>query len=545
MARKVKKKFAIQKTQENALKAPVKKESFFKKNKKATVIVAAVLVAALIAGIIFGIIALVNQNKEIDFLNDDLSEYVYISSDDYKSYPVNVPLLSVDDGDVLREINKLLVKNKDKNALFAGASVRPDNYTIKLGDVVNIRYRAYSVDENGVKTEMPDMSNFKDGKPEALEIGSGNIVKGIEEALIGKPLHSKSLEILTTGKVQAGDVIYISYNAFLSNGTPTTVTDVIIDTSDKESVDKIYGAGFSEFFIGKTIGDSKGTTEAFRIEGDDVDTLYYELKIDYAVRSEEEPYLVDVVFPADYRQASLRGVKVIFEIYASTAVIYNKTPEWNDTFITETLKEAPENLAAYEGETLAEKYENKIRSELESAKETTNKALIEEEMWRHYHSKLKLKKLPRAEVKKTYSQYLGEIRQYYNIYGASFKSFDEFARYYFNLSEKENWSDYIMVQAETAVTERLVFYYIINKEGIAPDDLEYERLYNEIKEEYMREYKELYKNEIEACKTEEEKAAKIAEIEKRLFEHYGEKYFRELVYYKYANDYLISFADIK
>lgn len=545
MARKVKRKPAAQKAQENTSKALTKKESFFKKNKKAVIIVSVVLAAALIAGIVFGITSLVNGGAGVDYLNDDLSKYVYISSEDYKNYPVSVPLLSVDESDVLREINKLLVEHKDENALFGGASVRPDNYTIKLGDVVNIWYRGYSVDENGIKTELEGTSNFQSSKPDALEIGSGSFVKGFEEALIGKPLHQKSLEFVTSGKIQEGDVIYISYSAFLSNGAPATFSNVIIDTSDRESVNKTYGAGFAEFFIGKTVGDYKGITQAFRIEGDEVDTVYYELKIESAVRSEEEPYSIDIVFPADYRNESFRGLKATFEVYASTAVVYNKIPEWNDAFISETLKETHESLSDYQGENLTKRYENKIRRELEAMKEATNKALIEEEMWRHYHSKLEVKKLPKAEVKKIYLQYLGEIRQYYSFYGSSFKSFDEFARYYFGLSEKANWSDYIMEEAKTAVTEKLVFYYIINKEGIAPNSSEYERIYNEIKEEHMKEYTELYKTELEASKTEEEKEAKLLEIETRMLEYYGETYFKETVYYRYANDYLIEFANVK
>ena len=545
MARKINKKTNVQKTQKTNTAAPEKKEGFLRKNKKLTIIVAAILSLALIVGIVFGIIALVNAGKEIDYLKDDLSKYVYISSEDYKNYPVDIPLVSVDESNVLREINKLLVKNKDKNALFGGASVRPENYTIKLGDVVNIWYRGYSVDENGVKTEIPGTDNFKSGKPEALEIGSGRFIDGFEEALIGKTLHEKSLETVASGKVQPGDIIYISYSAFLADGTPTTVSDAVIDTSDAVSVDKKYGKGFAEFFVGKIIGGTKGTTEAFRVEGETVDTLYYDLKINSAVRTEGEAHIINAVFPADYGEESLRGAEVTFEVYASTAVLYNKIPEWNDTFITEILKETPESLSAYEGETLTEKYENKIRHELEERKEKTNKSLIEEEMWEHYHSKLKIKKLPRAEVDKTYAEYLGEISEYYSIYGMSFKSFDEFARNYFGLSEDQNWSDYIKAEAERSVSEKLTFFYIIRNEGILPDSTEYDSLYSEIKDEYMKEFKQLYKTELDACKTEEEKAAKLVEIEGKLFEYYGERYFHELVYYKYAMDYLIGFADIK
>ena len=542
MARKVKKKANAQNSQQNSRQMPVKKESVFKKNKILTIIIAAILASALILGIVFGIIALTRQNEEFDYLEADLSKYVYISSDDYKNYPLDIPLVTVDESDVKREINRLLVGKKDKNALFAGASVRPQNYVIKLGDEVNLWYRGYSVDENGIKTEINGASNLKDAKPYSLEIGSGSFIKGFEEGLLGKPLHENSLKGVTVGKIEDGDILYISYSAFLSSGAPVTVSDVVIDTSDKENVDKIYGKGFAEFFIGKTIGAS--ATETFRIEGDSVDTIYYEMKVDYAVRCESKPYIIDVVFPPDYNEESLRGANVRFEVYASTAVVYNNAPEWCDAFITETLKETAESLSDYEGETLSAKYENKIRKELEAAKESTNKALIEEEMWRYYLSKLSIKKLPKAAVDKIYLQYLAEVSQYYSVYGSSFSSFDEFAGYYLNLSEKEDWREYLIAKAESSVAEKITFYYIINEEGLLPTAEEYDSIFSDIKEEYMKEFKELYKTELEACKTEEEKAAKLLEIENRLLEYYGEEYFCELVYYKYAIEYLIGFANI-
>ena len=545
MARKIKKKAAVQKTQEIKTAAPAKKECFFKKNKKLTVTLAAILLSALIIGIVFGVIALIKRGKEIDYLSADLSKYIYISSEDYKNYPVDIPLKSVDEDDVLREINKLLVKNKDKNALFGGASVRPLNYTIKLGDVVNIWYRGYSVDENGVKTEIPGADNFKSGVAEALEIGSGKFIDGFEEALIGKTLHEKSLKTVASGKVEPGDIIYISYSAFLADGTPTTVSDVVIDTADTVAVNKKYGKGFAEFFIGKMIGDKKGTTEAFRIEGENIDTLYYDIKVTSAVRTEGEPHIINVVFPADYGDKNLRGTEATFEVYASTAVLYNKLPEWNDTFVTETLKESAESLSAYEGETLTEKYENKIRHELENRSEEINKELIEEEMWEHYFSKLEIKKLPKWELDKAYSERLAELSEYYTFYGMGFESFDAFMRNYLGLSAEENWSDYIRAEAEVSVAKDLVFFYIIRNESLLPDSAEYDRLYAKIKGECFERFKQLYKTDIEACKTDEEKAAKLLEIEEKCYEHYGERYFREQACYEYAYDFLIGFANVK
>ncbi len=515
------------------------------KNKKILIIVSAALAVALVAGLIIGLVAC-NANKEVDYINDDLSKYVYISEDDYKNFPVTSPLLTVDESDVRVEINKLLVKNKSKEALYNGASVRPESYTIKIGDVVNIRYRAYTTDENGITSELAGTSNFTKESPTALEIGSGTFIKGFEEGLIGKKLHEKSLEIAKTGTVKRRDVVYISYSAFLPDGTPTTVSNVRIDTRDQASVDKTFGAGFTDFLIGKVIGD-KGVTQTFRVEGETVDTVYYEMKIDYVVRSAEKPYLLDVQFPVDYKEASLRGVKATFEVYASTAVIYKSTPEWSDSFVSETLKETFETLSAYEGETLTEKYENKILAELNAAKEEANKTLIQEDMFRHYLSKAKVKKLPKAEVKKKYDQYIAQAKQLYDLYYVlSYESFDEFANEYFPHSANQSWQDAVTAAAESAVTETLVFFYIIREENIIPSAEEYELIYNESLKEYKEYYvNDKYKSEIDACETEEEKPAKILEIESRVLKDYGEQYFRELTYYKYGMERILVFADLK
>lgn len=501
------------------------------------------LAVLLILAFTLSLVACSDADEDFDYINGNHSEYVYIASEDYKNFPVEIPLVSVDESDVQFEINKLLVKNKDKKALYDGDAVYVSGYKIKVGDVAKLWYRAYTTDENGVKTEVPGASNFNDTSPYPLEIGSGNFVKGFEDGLVGKPLQEKGLDVVKTGKVEDGDIIYISYSAFLPNGKPTDVSKVRIDTSDKLAVDKVYGKGFADFLIGKYIGGKAETPPPFRVEGEEIDTAYFNLKIDYVLRSEETPYLLDVVFPADYREKSLRGLKVTFEVYVSRAVMY-KTPEWSDSFITDTLKVSPESLSVYEGETLTQKYENKLLSELKASAEIANKSLIAEEMFRYYRSKAEVKKLPEWEVQKMYNQYVNDAAGIYNMYSSSFKTFDEFARYYFGLSSDANWQEFLMTKAEDAVTERLIFFYIINKEGIIPQGEDYDRLYKECIEEYKKYFFEVNKAEIDACKTEEEKTAKRLEIENRMLELYGEKYFRELVYEKYALDYLLAFADL-
>jgi len=536
MARKIKKKKAMPIPEAKGLK-----DGGVPRKKKIIIIAVSLSVMlALVAALVIGIIVSSREPSLVDYINDDLSEYVYISSEDYKDYPVDIPLIKADEDDVQRRIWQLLVANKDKEGQPADKST----HVIGVGDVVNIWYRGYVTDENGVKTELLGTKNFEKGEYDSLEIGSDAFIPGVEEGLIGKKLQKTSLRVVKNGKIEAGDVLYISCEAFLANGERRTETDLRIETAKKEEIDKIYGAGFTDYFIGKSVSEIKGESLTFKADGDSVESLYHNLSVKYAVRCSESPYLIDVVFPADYREKSYRGLSATFEIYVASATTYS-VPEWSDGFITETLKESAEGLSAYEGVALTEKYESKIRQELKASAEDGNKVLIEEAMWEHYLSRAEFKKLPEANVEAARLKYLEELQLYYNIVGKNFVSLDQCARQYFGLSEDADWQEYIKSCAERDVREMLIFYYIIDKEALAPTVEEYESIYAEIKAEYMEDCIELYKNELEACKTEDERAAKLIEIEKEMLEYYGESYFRELVYREHALDCFIAFADLK
>ena len=536
MARKIKKKAVGAK--ESVLTE--KKEP--KVTKKTKIIIAAIVAACILAGFVIGLVLVIESQRELDYFNDDLSKYVYISEDDYKNFPVNSPLVSVTELDIEREINKLLVANKNKTPLENGASFR--NREITLGDVVKIWYRAYTTDENGKKTELSSASNYSEGTPYELEIGAGTFLKEIEFGLLGKMLQDGELKIQKTGQVVPGDVVYVSYNAFMPDGSTKSVTNARIELNNA-TVDKTYGIGFSSFLLGKELGKSAGVNKTFKIPGEDIDVVYYDIQINYAVRTETAPYVIEVVFPADYTEPSYRGLCATFEIHAFRAVVYD-TPEWNDAFIRETLKENETTLASFDGVSLCEKYENKIRRDLEKKAEDKNEEIIVTALWEQLREKMTVKKLPEREVDAVYRQYFNEVKLQYSTYGAGlgYDNIDDFACFYFGLSTVQSWRDYIRAKAEADVAERLVFYYIIDKEGLKPEGEVYTEIYEGFVNEHMEYFTELYKTEIEACETEELISAKIAEIRERMLSYYGEDYFRELVYYEHAMKTLVSYAKI-
>ena len=524
----------------NKNKKNVKKkaEPMSKRKKIILISVSAVLAAVAIAGFIIGLVNIINAGKTLDFMNDDLSKYVYISEEDYKNYEVNIPLITVEEDDVKREINKLLVKNKSENARFEGSAVNSPEFAITLGDVVNIYYRGYVTDENGVEKELENATNFNSSQYE-LEIGSGTFIEGFEEGLIGVILNQKEPSFVTKGTVRKDDIVYISYEAILSNGDTEKKSGVRVELGNA-GTDALFGEGFSDFLSGKTLGEEI-KDQFFKKPGESIDTLYSKIKIEYAVRCETEPITVKAQFPANYGEKSLRGLEVTFDVYPYSAVIYN-TPEWNDAFITDKLKETAESLASYEGATLTEKYENKLREELMLKAEMTNDELVEELMWEHYKAKTVVKKLPKNEVDSMYRIYYKTVKDRYDTYSAYFQSLDDCARQYFSLSSNADWRAHIKGLAEQAIREKLVFYYIMREENIFPSDEEFKKLYDEELNSYVDYYAEnAHKAELDACKTDEEKAAKLAEIKSEVESlHHSE--ITESVYYQYALKVMLSYA---
>lgn len=540
MSRKIKRKVApaTQEVQEKKKIDP----------KKLKIIIISAIAAVLLIAFIIGLVAVILSHREFDYMKTNLSSYVTISEKDYKNFEVIIVKDEIDDADIDRHINYLLYKNREKDAAYDGANVL--NKPITVGDKVYIYYRGYTVDENGKETELSGGTNLT-GEVATLEIGSGSFVQGFEEGLIGKiPKELVKFKKITTGNVSEGQVVYLSGKVILPDGTTKTLQSNRVDLNT--DLDKEWGDGFLEYLVGaqgpndkdntkKEIG-KKLDTATFPVEGGSA--VYYDLTVDFVTECEESPLTVETKFPIDYNAVDLRGQTVMFDVYISSVIIYD-TPEYNDEFITETLKVKEEDLAAYEGSTITEKYREKIREELEEELENKRKSVIEQTMWEQFNSKAKFKKLPEYEVRGFYAQYYEEVTTTYQSYSGSYSSVDEFARAYFGLDSNASWREYITNMAKQVVAEKLVFYYIVRKENIVPVKEDYDKLYEKYVNEHLEYYvEEMYAEELEKIENESEREARIAEIKEEMFDYYGEEYFDENVYYNYALEELLKLAKV-
>ena len=520
--------------------------------KKRSIVIISIVASALVAAVIFGLVAVIIMQRDFDYMKADLSKYIEISENDYKNYDIELYFDEVTDKDVERKIMALLYQNRDKEPQYNGGNVT--NLPISVGDKVHFYYRGYTVDENGREIDIENASNLL-SDISTLEIGSLSFIPGFEESLIGKnPKDYTRLEIETEGTVQQGDVIYLSYSAMLPSGETVQKVSERIDLS-YSGIDALYGLGFKDYFEG--VGNPDGKTATQKEIGKRISesvtfaygsgsAVYFDMTVTHAQRAAQNVLTIDAHFPADYKEKSLRGLDVRFDVYIKYINVYN-TPEYNEKFITDTLKVTAEQLSSYSGATLTEKHREYLRALAAEENSEVCRALTEEAMWEYYHSRVKVKKLPKEDVNEVYKEYYNEVLSTYEAYySSSYNSVDKFAKDYFGLQSGESWIEYITKKAEEVIVEKMIFYYIIREEKLVPSGEEFDSLYNGAVEEYLVYYADnIYKSELEALKTEEERQKRLAEIKDEMLDYYGEEYFAEIVYYDYALDDIISFANVK
>lgn len=474
-------------------------------------------------------------------MESDLSDYLTISASDYKNFTVNIPDLSVKDEDIDRKIMGLLTENRVSDASYDGEKMF--SVPVTVADDVYIYYRGYTVDENGVETDVENASNLL-GKERKLTVGGFSFVEGFEEGLIGAvpwdhhfdPQYNR----FTSGAVERGDIIYITYTAFLPDGTSIYKNNERIDLSDA-GTDARYGDGFSALFEGGTVEIGKKISSQIFSYGDG-EAVYSDMTVNYAIRCNSKPLTIDAIFPYNYKESSLRGLAVKFDVYFNGAVIYD-TPEYNEEFITDVLKLDAEKLSKYKKKSVVENHKAYLIEEIESEKQQLREFLIEEKIWEHLTECANVNKLPEDKVEEIYTDSYNRLSSEYRYFSSGYENLEEYAylRYgYKNLSEE------LMAEAERLVCEKIIFFYIIREENLIPSDTEFDRLYDMLVSKELDYYvEEIYDVELAGLKTEAEREARIEEIKGEMMDYYGEEYFTELVYYEFAYDKVKSFAIIK
>ncbi|MBQ8719791.1 MAG: hypothetical protein IJY65_02035 [Clostridia bacterium] len=512
------------------------------KNKKKLIIaiVAAVVAIAVIAVAVVGIVSMISGSQKFDYTRENLSRYINISPSLYEKFDISISIDGVTEDDVDNYINGILCDNKESKPLYNGAGTT--NQPISVGDVVNIYYRGYTVDEFGNEIDFDGGTNISDATTSELEIGSNSFVSGFELGLIGKnPKDYEKFEKITDGTVLDGQVVYITYSAISANQSAISEKTGRVDLNS--DVDAIWGEGFADYLKGREVGSTIEDPKTFE-RGDD-SVIYYDVKINFVTECEKNPLTVSAYFPYDYSSSeTLRCKEVFFDVYVESVVLY-EAPDLTDEFITETLKITADDLAEFEGDTLVEKYRESVRAKLTEDYEADYDAAVEEKIWEILNKGVTVTEYPTSAVNEQYREYYDDLAAQYASYSSYYSTIEEFAVAYFGLEDKD-YEGYMKEQARAVVKEKLTFFYIARAEGLLPnaEELTAER------DRYIDEYVDYYVEsdatyDREKFDSDEEYEAAIAELRENLISYYGMEYFDEVVYYERVVEELLSRATVK
>ena len=346
----------------------------------------------------------------------------------------------------------------------------------------------------------------------------------------------------TEGSFKSGDRITVEYTVTDTDGEDKTLP--ISFTLDETVIGGEFPSYMRELFYpflaGGEVGDEKNITQT-----DSDGNTYSNPKVIAVEKREDKPITVDAYFPYDYSEESLRCKTVKFDVYVDDAIVYD-APLLTDEFITDRLKLTEQSLADYEGDTLTDKYCNKVREELRQEYEAKLNAQIDELVWKHLISKTSYDEdnMPKGELRAVMNSYVEDFLAYYELYKKNYESMEYAAMDYFSIGDGARWRDYVRSIAVQDMVQQMIFYYIARAENFLPDDATLEELYTKKVESLLTDYLEHKGCDREDFDTEDEYLSAVEEYRAEIIEMNGEDAITEAVRYEYAMPKIIELATV-
>ena len=495
--------------------------------RKIIIISAVIALAALVIGIALALILPALRARRVDYFNDDLGRYIDISREAYLNYSLIIDRVPPSDA----EIDELIMRKQVKHRELDGLGQYKTEGEFGVGDLVLLRYYAY--------TDKGAISGGSTLGSELVEytVGAGfylmsSAVIGLDSSIVGERMEDYSMSLGTAGTVADGVIVYLSYEMLGADGI-TTVNSERLDLSNP-TVDEKMGAGFSAFLVGRPVGEVIKDTLTTTRDGESV--TYYAVKVSATAR---QPLVAVGSLPFDHYDREIASKNIYFDLYIERYVDY-KVPALDDEFISEGLGYSS-FLDDYEGDDLVSRYKSYLRTELDADYERRREKLIDDLLWEHLLSAVSVKKLPKNDVNDVYDAYYDEMLYQHESLGQGY-SIGEFARMYMGLDASADWQACLVAEAERAITEKLLFFYIIRREGWIPE--------GEVLDEYYESAVTLYVNAAleasgitrESFDTEDEYNTIVSEVRMGIIADFGEEYFIEVAYSDYGTERLIEVA---
>lgn len=338
----------------------------------ALICAAVIFVTVVVSSIFYIRNAVQGTKREFDYTKETLTDYITLG--DYENLTVAPEYNKLRAVDVKSSILTLVAGEKN----YSSDEITSYNTATKIttGDVVNIYYRGYVLEEDGSRDYMNGMTNLAGStyatmKSYALSIGADTFIAGFSLALDGKTVGDfPKMEVTRNDEVVTGDVIaFVTYTRYPmttnqysgveTQGTVESATSTIVDLTDKEAVIAAYGEEFYNAIVGvandpeteadETIAAAKAngenvvtnTTKGIRTTTEDgTNYKYTKIAVEYTMAADyyENYQPIEVQFPADYSTTSLAGKTAYFQILIESVKEYSYTIDGADVKDVVTLE---------------------------------------------------------------------------------------------------------------------------------------------------------------------------------------------------------------
>ena len=417
---------------------------------------------------------------------------------------------------------------------------------------------------------------YPDGKSEILELRRIDLAdddvdtvwgEGFKEAMIGLDIGSVLDDNPIVTEMEGGTALYTDIKVHSAVRPTVSHTDGSYQNDERVTVEYITSSDegektnkvtftLNEYVIGGNFGGELrelmytllgggevGVAKDASFTDEDTGITYSSPRVVSVDKREDKPIVVEAYFPYDYSEESLRGKTAYFDVYVTGAIVY-EAPSLTDGFITETLKLTVDELSEFAGDTLTEKYRDKVRSELYAEYEAKMDAQKEELVWAHISEALEYDPdaLPEGDVKAVKAQYTADFMAYYEYYKKQYTSLADAAMDYFGIKNGSLWKDYIDALAREDIAEKMVLYYISREEGFLPERSELERLYNEKVDELLVSYLSQNHCKRENYDSDEAYNAAVAEYREAMVAEYTRDSIFDALCYEIAMPKIIALA---
>ena len=351
-----------------------------------------------------------------------------------------------------------------------------------------------------------------------VEIKVNEVTDEDVDKVIDQVLDSKLALLTGTTAIESGHTVYIYYTGYyLDVNGEKVYFDGGSNAGSGAYALKIGSGAFIDGFESNMIGKRPA---------------------DY---SAENPMIIEAKFPDNYWETSLAGKTAYFEVTVQQKngnyQIYGKST-LTDAFVRSTLGFTDASLEKYDGETIVEKYKSYVREVLRydgvSAEEHVWSAF-----WKSVLSGAVIKKYPTEHVEDTLDKIMVSFENAYKAQSAYY-TYDEYGCLHFGVPKGSDWRAEAENWAKETVQQYLIFYYIMDKEGLDPTEAEYATLLDE----YITYALEVDDITVNRFNTVEEFEAHKEQYRAKMVTENGVNYFKDKIYFNLGYEAVISYANV-